>query len=221
VAGFKKFDPYAFLEKERRLATTNGTTQNWDGNLVKPNFSWFSTLAASAPGIEKGAGSSDLPSLHIDIQNQNSDAARAKVLKPLKVSNLIPTNVVDAFAVLERRCPDYIEPDLWRQAVDDGRPFLATWQDQATALGWIGADLFGLHEPPSNPHPSYNRLARYDCTGLVWLLRGFSVVAMTATTASIKTGTGIIIAYYRHNRSVIASMILFEDTKQIGKFGPC
>jgi hypothetical protein len=109
VAGFKKFDPYAFLERERRLVTTNGTTQNRDGNLVKPNFSWFSTLAASAPGIEKGAGSSDLPSLQIDIQNQNSDAVRAKVLKPLKFSNLIPTIVVDAFAVLERRCPDYIE----------------------------------------------------------------------------------------------------------------
>ena len=29
-----------------------------------------------------------------------------------------------------------------------------------------------LHDPPAVPHPSYSRLSRYDCTGLVWLLQG-------------------------------------------------
>jgi hypothetical protein len=76
------------------------------------------------------------------------------------------------FSALEARCPDHVSPMRWEQAVEDGRRFLATWGSQAEALGWTPADLFGLHKPPERPHPSYNRLSRYDCTGLCWLLQG-------------------------------------------------
>ena len=71
------------------------------------------------------------------------------------------------------------EPDRWRQTVEDGRQFLTQWGQQAAALGWTARDLFGLHEVPQMPHVSYRRLARYDCTGLCWLLRGREVVALT------------------------------------------
>jgi hypothetical protein len=43
--------------------------------------------------------------------------------------------------------------------------------------------LFGLHKPPVKPHPSYRRLSRYDETGLIWLLEGREVVALTEETA--------------------------------------
>ena len=33
------------------------------------------------------------------------------------------------------------------------------------------ADLFGLHTPPAKPHPTYRRLSRYDCTGLILAAR--------------------------------------------------
>ena len=36
------------------------------------------------------------------------------------------------------------------------------------------------------PAPSYRRLSRYDQTGLIWLLRGRPVVAMTDSTAAIE-----------------------------------
>ena len=62
--------------------------------------------------------------------------------------------------------------------MEDGERFLAEWGDQAEALGWTARDLFGLHEVPANPHPTYQRLSRYDCTGLVWLLQGCPVVAL-------------------------------------------
>jgi hypothetical protein len=42
----------------------------------------------------------------------------------------------EAFAVLEQRCPDYVEANRWRQPVEDGRRFLATWGKQAEAMGW-------------------------------------------------------------------------------------
>src|SRR5262249_17578857 len=105
-----------------------------------------------------------------------------------------------AVAALEAGCPDLIPPERWRQAVEDGRAFLARWGDQAEALGWSPRDLFGLHKPPAKPHPNYSRLSRYDETGLVWLLKGREVVALTEATVSIKGTTGNITIYRKHNK---------------------
>jgi hypothetical protein len=93
-----------------------------------------------------------------------------------------------------------VETRRWRQCVRDAERFLAEWGDTAEALGWTADDLFGLHEPPERPHPSYSRLSRYDCTGLLWALQGQRVKAMTATTATIGTVTGAILTYYRSTR---------------------
>jgi hypothetical protein len=105
-----------------------------------------------------------------------------------------------AFAALERRCPDYVEPGRWRQAVEDGRRFLRQWGAKAAALGWTPADLFGLHTSPEEPHPSYQRLSRYDQTGLIWLLCGRLVVALTETSAAIQTHNSGTCLVYRKAR---------------------
>jgi hypothetical protein len=84
------------------------------------------------------------------------------------------------FAHLQLRPPAFIPDDRWRQCVADGRAFLQRWGSQAESLGWDSRDLFGLHTPPARPHPSYSRLSRYDATGLIWLLEGREVVALTA-----------------------------------------
>jgi len=91
----------------------------------------------------------------------------------------------------------------WQQAVEDGRRFLATWGKQAEALGWTARDLFGLQTPPAKPHPSYSRLSRYDETGLIWLLRGREVAALTETTASIRSAAGNITIYRKHNKPAL------------------
>jgi hypothetical protein len=106
----------------------------------------------------------------------------------------------DSLEALERRCPDHVEAARWRQAVEDGMRFLAACGDQAAALGWSAADLFGLHTPPANPHPSYCRLSRYDCTGLVWLLRGQKVMAMTESEAVLTTPSSGELTYRRFNK---------------------
>src|SRR5262245_34299269 len=90
------------------------------------------------------------------------------------------------YTALEARCPDHVLGLGWQQAVEDARRFLSTWGAQAEALGWDARDLFGLHQPPDKPHPSYSRLSRYNCTGLVWLLQGRPVVVLTADTAAIE-----------------------------------
>jgi hypothetical protein len=91
----------------------------------------------------------------------------------------------------------------WRQCVEDGKRFLAKWGSQAEVLGWDARDLFGLHPVPEQPHPSYRRLSRYDCTGLVWLLQGRPVVGLTEATASIKGTTGNITVYRKHNKPAL------------------
>ena len=104
------------------------------------------------------------------------------------------------FDVLRSRCPDLVEIDRWQLAVRDAQSFLATWGQQAHALGWTTAELFGLHPISERPPASYNRLSRYDCTGLIWLLQGRPVVALTAETAAIQTASGGILTYRKNNK---------------------
>ena len=93
--------------------------------------------------------------------------------------------------------PAFIPEPRWRQAIEDGQAFLDQWREQALALGWTGRDLFGLHEPPAKAHPSYCRLGRYDATGLIWLLQGQRVLAMTEQSATISTPSGGSLTHYR------------------------
>jgi hypothetical protein len=98
---------------------------------------------------------------------------------------------------LERRCPGQVSLVDWQQAIKDGRLFLGKWGEPAEALGWTARDLFGLHEVPHTPHASYRRLARYDCTGLIWLLRGAVVVDLTERAAAIYRRSGALTTYWR------------------------
>jgi hypothetical protein len=111
------------------------------------------------------------------------------------------------FAFLQLRPPALVPVERWRQCVKDGSKFLALWGEQAESLGWSSADLFGLHTPPAKPHPSYNRLSRYDCTGLCWLLEGRPVVALTETTASIRNPrTGTVTVFRKNNRPALGPL---------------
>jgi len=116
---------------------------------------------------------------------------------------VIPPAYAPTVAALECRCPDHINTADWRQAVADGRRFLAQWGEQAAALGWTTLDLFGLASAPEKPAPNYRRLSRYDETGLIWLLGGREVVALTDTTAAIKTATGAVTVYRRYNKPAL------------------
>jgi hypothetical protein len=100
--------------------------------------------------------------------------------------------LADAFAALEQRCPDAVPVDRWQRAVEDGRRFLGQWAEQAERLGWTPDDLFGLH--PTAP------MRRYDHMGLVWLLGGGKVVALTTDTTTIRMPSGSLLSFYRKLR---------------------
>jgi hypothetical protein len=116
------------------------------------------------------------------------------------------TPFVRVFEILQSRCPDWVPVDLWQQCVEDGKRFLARWGGLAEVSGWTTRDLFGLASVPDNPHPSYRRLSRYDETGLIWLLRGRAVLAITESTAAIGSPTGTVTVYRRHNKPEVGPL---------------
>jgi hypothetical protein len=94
-------------------------------------------------------------------------------------------------AALESECPVAVEPRRWRQAIADAAAFLATWGAQAHACGWTARELLGLH--PTAP-PS-----RLDHMGLIWLLQGRPVIALTATEAVMRCQSGATLTHRRQN----------------------
>jgi hypothetical protein len=106
-------------------------------------------------------------------------------------------------AAFEGGCPDLVPAERWRQAVEDGRAFLARWGGQAYALGWTPRDLFGLLIVPEHAKPSFNRLSRYDETGLIWVLDGRKVLALTRETAAIHNPSGSITTYRRRAKPAV------------------
>jgi len=106
---------------------------------------------------------------------------------------------VRVFEILQSRCPDWVPVDRWQQCVEDGNRFFAQWGGHAEVFDWTARDLFGLAPVPDNPHRSYRRLSRYDETGLIWLLEGSEVLAVTANTATIRRPSGSTTTYRKKN----------------------
>ena len=80
----------------------------------------------------------------------------------------------------------------WRQLTVDGERFLDGWAAQAHRLGWPGWELFGCCR-----HAPWGRI---QAMGLVLLLRGRELAAVTAAEAVIRTRTGARQTYARKLR---------------------
>jgi hypothetical protein len=49
-------------------------------------------------------------------------------------------------------------------------------------------------------------LSRYDETGLIWLLQGRPVVALTASEAVIRGHSGATVTYRKHNKPALGPL---------------
>ena len=83
-----------------------------------------------------------------------------------------------------------MSPQHWSQFVRDARRFLEEWGAEAARLGWSAEDVFGVH--PLAPD------ARYDVMGIVLLIRGNEVIAISEHRATIRTAGGGLMTYYRY-----------------------
>jgi hypothetical protein len=84
----------------------------------------------------------------------------------------------------------------WGLFLEDARTFIAAgWLQRALSLGWSIDDLFGGDD--GRPY------ARIDRAGLVLLLNGDRVVAISEDAAGIETRTGARQTYRRRSLSCI------------------
>jgi hypothetical protein len=88
--------------------------------------------------------------------------------------------------------PDWSAP-RWARLQDDADTFVDAWAARAAELGWGVHDAFGVDPVRS--------VARLDVSGLVPLLNGSGLVAITAEAAEIRTAGGEILRYRKNTRA--------------------
>jgi hypothetical protein len=111
-----------------------------------------------------------------------------------------PGRYASALAAFRAKCPAYVLEDRWHEAIADAATFISEWGAQTEAFGWTERELFGLHPVPERPAANYSRLSRLDGAGLIWLLHGRPVIALTQTAATILASSGARLTYQRHNK---------------------
>jgi hypothetical protein len=113
----------------------------------------------------------------------------------------VPREWAEGFARLDLGNPPAGFNDArWRLLLDDGGRFLDGWAGEAARLGWQTTDVFGIH--PLAPS------ARFDAMGLVPVINGGEVVAITERSATIQSPGGSKLVYMRRPSS--AGVCLWE-----------
>jgi hypothetical protein len=87
------------------------------------------------------------------------------------------------------RVPHHWPAATWPQFIADAQAFCMDWAERAFVSGWAAWELFGCH--------SRAPWGRIQGMGLVLLLRGHEIAALTAIDAVIRTPTGAHQAYRR------------------------
>lgn len=100
------------------------------------------------------------------------------------------------------RPPRGVAPKAWRLLLADLETFRRDWSDRAAELGWSELELYGADRRAP--------WERVDRSGLVWMLRGRPVVAMTADTATIATPSGGHLTYRCRRREFAECITLAE-----------
>ena len=114
--------------------------------------------------------------------------------KPIRTVEAPPVELVtawaDGIARLGAMPPPRTYPaHAWQQLIVDAERFLDDWAAQAAAFGWRDWEIFGCHRRAP--------WGRIQGMGLLLLLRGDAIAALTATEAAIRSGTGARHTYRR------------------------
>jgi hypothetical protein len=105
----------------------------------------------------------------------------------------VPKAWAEGFALLDPNCPPGDVPARrWQRLIDDVGLFLdSPFCAVAATLSWGPHDLFGCD--PVRP------FARIDRSGLLWLLNGAKLIALTENTATIERPSGARQTYRRRS----------------------
>jgi hypothetical protein len=102
----------------------------------------------------------------------------------------VPREWAEGLARLDCLAPSAgIPAHRWRRLIDNAGQFIDRWADRAAALGWDTPSVFGCHlDAPSR---------RYDLQGLLWCIGDGELIAITATSATIRSPNGYFLTYRR------------------------
>jgi hypothetical protein len=117
-----------------------------------------------------------------------TDGATAKSAVIRGVQELVRVDVADVAAIAAWRRgvaslrigspPDSVSDRAWQTTIADAEALIDLWGADLEALGWSTLEIFGTNDNP--------RARRLDRVGLLDLLEGRAVLAVTATHASIR-----------------------------------
>ncbi len=140
-----------------------------------------------------------VPDLGYEINELNEISPQADTWGAAAASTKIvllhcPRGVPEAWAqgvtdLFTLATPTSYKVERWLVLREDAYHFLSGWAAQAHRLGWTGFDLFGVHR--------HRPRARFDRIGLVPLLRGREVAALSEDQAAIKTANDKTLTYRR------------------------
>ncbi len=121
----------------------------------------------------------------------------------LQVPDGVPVDWVQGVADLLAMPPhpDWPEP-AWKALQNDALTLLKDWAVQAHRLGWDTMDLFGVDA--GAPY------ARLDGIGLVPLLGGRPIIALTEDAVGIRTATGGALTFHRHKSPPPGRCLIWE-----------
>ena len=110
----------------------------------------------------------------------------------------VPPGVPEAWVqgvadLLAMTCPASCPDAKWQVLREDAYHFLRDHAARAHELGWTALDLFGAH-----PGKSW---VRFDCMGLVPLLNGARVTALSGIEAVIEKSSGARLTFRRHTKA--------------------
>ncbi len=148
------------------------------------------TERAAARGFVNSAISAVSPPIGTNGTNGTGGPSEAEQVRfdeaagALEYDHRQPRAVAEAVASLSvMRRPDSLSAERWRQLVADAGRFMSTRWAEAETAGWSVLDIFGVS-------PGFAR--RLDRDGLVSLLYGREVGAITADHIEILTGGDVL-----------------------------
>ena len=104
--------------------------------------------------------------------------------------------------LLAMACPASCSVERWEALREDAYRFLRDHAAQAHELGWTALDLFGVH--PEKPW------IRFDCMGLVPVLNGGAVAALSDTEAVIEKPSGAHMTFRRRGQASTGICLIWE-----------
>jgi len=119
----------------------------------------------------------------VQVSKTDRSAALGASAAGIRAPAGVPAAWLEGVARLTTMAPPRTYPaHAWQQLIVDTERFLDDWAQQAAALGWPAWELFGCHRRAP--------WARIDGMGLVLLLHGDPLAALTATEAVIRRASG-------------------------------